>query len=299
MLFRSWYHRRWISGTLAVYGVILVGQIAWRSLEIVRRGTPSTAYKFFMVVPFGASNYLGGPLLILFFFFLCTRGHGLSTRLTWVILGALFVAMVLIHSRTTFVGLLCALLAYVLSGVRLGDTMTGVIAMTAAVFLLVAGGFAGALLLVSRYGSLMAGLNFLTSSRMNVFESAWQAFLKHPWFGAGLGNTPPMATLAGTIEMWRAHNFILDLLMFTGMAGMAVQGAIYILAARSLRIKTAFSPWAVGGFFSLLAILIDALAEPSVFTYKVDALLWMVVGIGYALRKPVDEPLVAGTVQRE
>lgn len=33
-----WHHRRWISGALAIYAFVLVGQIAWRALEIAQQG---------------------------------------------------------------------------------------------------------------------------------------------------------------------------------------------------------------------------------------------------------------------
>jgi O-antigen ligase len=159
-------------------------------------------------------------------------------------------------------------------------------------FLLTIGGFIGALVLVRRYGGLMAGLDRLSSGRVYLLEAALQAFLRRPWFGSGLTNTPPILIYGQTLEIWHAHNFIMDLLMFSGMVGATIQCCIYLLAAHSMRIKAAFSPWAMGGFFSIIAILIDALAEPSVFTYKVDALLWMVIGIGYALYNAHGKPLV-------
>jgi len=298
-----WYHRRWISGALAIYAFVLVGQIAWRALEIAQQGIPSGAYKAFMVVPFGASNYLGGPLLILFFLFLCIRGREISGRLAWVVLAALFVGMLLIHSRATLVALLCTLLAYLLSRARLGRTRTGVVVWTGLAFLLTIGGFVGALVLVKRYGGLMVGLNFISSGRIFILKEALDAFLRHPWFGSGLGNSPAILGMGlgmeYNVELWRAHNFIMDLLMFSGMVGTMIWCCVYLLVAHSMRIKAVFSPWAMGGFFSLIAILIDGLAEPSVFTYKVDALLWMVIGVGYALSNAHDKPLVTQSPQEE
>jgi hypothetical protein len=91
----------------------------------------------------------------------------------------------------------------------------------------------------------------------------------------------------------------MDLLMFSGMVGTMIWCCVYLLVAHSMRIKAVFSPWAMGGFFSLIAILIDGLAEPSVFTYRVDALLWMVIGIAYALSKAHDKPLVTQFPQEE
>jgi len=294
-----WQHRRWISGLLAVYALIFVGQIAWRALEIAQQGVPSGAYKLFMVVPFGPSNYLGGPLLILFFVFLCIRGREISGRLAWVVLMALFVGMLLIHSRATLVAFLCTLLVYLLSRVRWRGTKTGVVVWTGLAFLLIIGGFVGALVLVRRYGGLMAGLDVLSSGRIVLLEAASQAFLRRPWFGSGLGNSPSISTPFGIVELWRAHNFIMDLLMFSGMVGTMIQCCVYLLAAHSLRIKALFSPWATGAFFALIAVLIDGLAEPSVFTYRVDALLWMVIGVGYALSNAHDKSLVTQSPQEE
>lgn len=294
-----WHHRRWISGALAIYAFVLVGQIAWRALEIAQQGVPSGAYKAFMVVPFGASNYLGGPLLILFFLFLCIRGREISGRLAWVVLAALFVGMLLIHSRATIVALLCTLLIYLLFRARFGRTRTGVVVWTSLAFLLIISGFVGALVLVRRYGGLMVGLNFLSRGRIDVLKAASQAFLRHPWFGSGLGTTSTIVALGYTVEFGHAHNFIMDLLMFSGMVGATIQCCIYLLAAHSMRIKAAFSPWAMGGFFSLIAILIDGLAEPNVFSYRVDALLWMIIGVGYALYNAHDKPLVTQSPQEE
>lgn len=287
-----WHHRRWISGALAIYALILVGQIALRALETTRQGIPPGLYKYFMVVPFGASNYLGGPLLILFFLFLCIRGREISGRLAWVVLAALLVGMLLIHSRAMLVALLFTLLGYLLSRAQWRGTRTGVIVWTGLAFLLTIGGFVGALVLVRRYGSLVVGLDVLSSGRIYILEAALQAFLRRPWFGFGLGNSPTFSIPGYTIELWHAHNFIMDLLMFSGMVGTMIQCCVYLLAAHSLRIKAISSPWAMGGFFSLIAILIDGLAEPNVFTYKVDALLWMVIGIGYALYNAHGKPLV-------
>jgi len=294
-----WHHRRWISGALAIYAFVLVGQIAWRALEIAQQGIPSGAYKAFMVVPFGASNYLGGPLLILFFLFLCIRGQEISGRLAWVVLAVLFVGMLLIHSRATSVALLCTLLIYVLFRARWRGTRTGVVVWTGLAFLLTIGGFVGALVLVRRYGGLMVGLNVLSSGRIDVLEAALLEFLRHPWFGTGLGNTSTIEVLGYTTELGHAHNFIMDLLMFSGMVGTIIQCCIYLLAAHIMRIKAIFSPWAMGSLFALIAVLIDGLAEPNVFSYRVDALLWMVIGVGYALSNAHDKSLVTQSPQEE
>jgi hypothetical protein len=101
------------------------------------------------------------------------------------------------------------------------------------------------------------------------------------------------------ITLWRTHNFIMDLLMFSGMVGTVIQCCVYLLAARSLRIKAAFSPWTMGAYFSLIAILIDGLAEPNVFSYRVDALLWMVIGIGYAQYSAHDKPFAEKSMREE
>jgi hypothetical protein len=294
-----WHHRRWISGALAIYALILVGQIALRALDIVQQGIPLGLYKYYMVVPFGASNYLGGPLLILFFLFLCIRGREISSRLTWVVLATLLVGVFLIHSRATLVALVFTLLLYLLSRARLGRTRTGVVVWTGLAFLVTIGGFVGTLVLVKRYGGLMAGLNLLSSGRIDILEAASQAFLRRPWFGSGLGNTPPISILGYTFELWRTHNFLMDLLVFSGMVGTTIQCCVYLLAAHSMRIKAVLSPWAMGGFFSLIAILIDGLAEPGVFTYRVDVLLWMVIGVGYALSNTHGKPLAAQSIQEE
>ena len=81
------------------------------------------------------------------------------------------------------------------------------------------------------------------------------------------------------------------------LAGSIVAFCLWLVAR--MRIKAVFSPWAMGGLFSLIAILIDGLAEPNVFTYRVDALLWMVIGIGYALYNAHDKPLAAQSMQEE
>jgi len=294
----QWNYRRWISGALAIYALVLVGQIASRALEIAQQGISSQAYKVFMVVPFGASNYLGGPLLILFFVFLCIRGQEISSKLAWVVLLALFVGMLLIHSRATLVALLCTLLAYLLSRARWRGTRTGVIVWTGLAFLLSIGGIVGALALIKRYGGLVVGLNLFSRGRISLLEAGLQVFSRHPWFGSGLGNTPSIIwSSSETIESWRTHNFIVDLLMFSGIVGTVIQCCIYLLAAHTMRIKAVFSPWAMGGFFSLIAILIDGLAEPNVFTYRVDALLWMVVGLGCAIYYPHDRLLKAQSMK--
>jgi hypothetical protein len=296
-------HRRWISAALAIYALILVGQIAWRALEITQQGIPSVSYKAFMVVPFGASNYLGGPLLILFFLFLCIRGQEMSGRLAWVVLAALLIGMLLIRSRATLIALLCTLLAYLLSRARLGSTRMRVVVWTGVALLLTAGGFVGAVVLVRQYGGLMIGLNSISSGRVFILREALEAFFEHPWFGSGLGNSPAILGMGLGVEynvtLWRTHNFIMDLLMFSGMVGTMIQCCVYLLAAHSLRVKALFSPWAMGAFFSLIAILIDGLAEPNVFSYRVDALLWMVLGIGYAQYKAHDKPFAEQSMQVE
>jgi hypothetical protein len=182
-----WHHRRWISGALAIYALVLVGQIAWRAMEMAQRGVSSQVYKSLMVVPFGASNYLGGPLLILFFVFLCIKGKEISGRLAGVVLAALFVGMILIRSRATLVALLCTLLTYLLSRTRWDGTRTRVVVWTGLAFLLTIGVFAASLLLVRRYGGLTAGLNAISSGRMDILAGALRAFSRAPWFGSGRG----------------------------------------------------------------------------------------------------------------
>ena len=292
-------HRRWIVGVLAIYAFVLVGQIAWRALELAQQGVFSGVYKLLMVVPFGASNYLGGPLLILFFVFLCIKGQEVPNRLGWVVLAALLVGMLLIHSRATLAALACTLLLYLQVRRRPGGTKMRIVVGSGLAFVLGTVVLIGALTLTGQYGSFTAGLDFFTGGRIELLKGAAVAFLRHPWFGSGLGNSPTFSIPGYTIELWHAHNFVMDLLMFSGGVGMAIQCSVYWVAAQRMRAKIASSPWAMGAFFSLIAILVDALAEPSVFTYKVDALLWMVLGIGYAAYCSQDTPSIVQLMRKE
>jgi O-antigen ligase len=151
-----------------------------------------------------------------------------------------------------------------------------------------------ALLLDDRYAPSRVSSD-RASGRIDIWHTAWQAFLDHPWTGIGAGNYVPssierLTTVPG-VELVKSHlllgegievhNIYLEALAERGVFGLATlllvigyTGWALLVAARRFRTP------AVAALFPMLMAYCVAAFFLSVSNSK---LLWMLAGLAVAL----------------
>src|ERR1700677_4037636 len=115
------------------------------------------------------------------------------------------------------------------------------------------------------------------SMRVDLWQSAWQLFLQHPWFGWGLGTFGEAYQSAGlplgTGALF-AHNLLLQLLVETGLPGTLLA----VLAAGSwvTRFKwpSRWEGWGVLG--GVLAVFLFSLID---LPLQMSELVWIFMGV--------------------
>lgn len=111
----------------------------------------------------------------------------------------------------------------------------------------------------------------LSSGRLDIFQSEFDRFLNHPFFGNGMVFNQ-YTSKAG------AHNFIIELLVQSGIIGMLtyVIPIIYVLKKIFLRL---YDKHIASWTFFLLTYIIEGLIEVTFFNYTTDILFWGTLGL--------------------
>jgi hypothetical protein len=251
-----------------------------------------------VVVPMGASNYLGAFLLVALVvsatFTLRDRRHllpctltgaGLLATLSRGALLALFavatVSAIWSRARRTLVALAGLLLA--------------VAAAAAVVTLLPPGGAAGDLTELPALGPPTAGAPLEATGqtraddpvgartglsgviggevrgRLHLFRSAWSAFLDHPLLGVGLNRVADTNAVDG-VGHPNVHNLVLHSLAELGLLGTVAYLALYVLlVARIVRIPQPLERRALGT--AVAALVLHAQVEAIASTRAAEVLL--------------------------
>lgn len=104
--------------------------------------------------------------------------------------------------------------------------------------------------------------------RYALWDEGWKLFVKHPILGNGFYYTD----LADN-----PHNFILDILMRSGVIGMLMFVALVVLVVKNI-INTFSSDVVRGCFVAILCMLWHGCVEIVLFTSIHDIILWIFVG---------------------
>lgn len=166
-----------------------------------------------------------------------------------------------------------------------------------------AGAMVGASLLAGRASSLdrLALLNPENDLRLRVWPAVWHLIMTYFPFGAGFGSFDPVFRAAEPLDLLKptylnhAHNDFLELLVETGLAGLALLVAALVWAARAT--AKAFSSRGRRSA-RLGAVIVALVVVASVFDYPartplvmavlVIAGCWMAAGVRVNGRPPVE-----------
>ena len=130
-------------------------------------------------------------------------------------------------------------------------------------------------------------INRATSSRLPIWQAAWQGFLEYPIFGFGIdyfqdfvrnNNLPAHAVNY-------AHFFLLDVMMITGLVGTLAYTLAYgILVVHGWQSVRNGWDYSAVLFISALVMMFPFNTHWGFYHYRPMALMWMLIALAYAFR---------------
>ncbi|MBV1820476.1 O-antigen ligase family protein, partial [Bacteroidales bacterium MSK.15.36] len=121
-------------------------------------------------------------------------------------------------------------------------------------------------------------LNDYTSGRIAVYKMNLNRFFKHIFLGDGTGFKENFSNEI-EIKDGRAHNWIIELLVQSGVIGFLLFIIpIFTILRRTYKTKN-YATYQIQTFFAILSILIHGLVEPNLFSLNFDVLFWTILGI--------------------
>lgn len=128
--------------------------------------------------------------------------------------------------------------------------------------------------LVYNGDSIYKSLNALSSGRLDVYLDELNRWTMNIYLGNGLGYN---------VGQLKAHNWIIDLLVQSGVIGLTL--FIIALYSWNKRIHSMLNVNYVlrSIYFSVIIILIQGLAEVSIFTISIDTILWFMIGFSISI----------------
>lgn len=266
---------------LKLYGLILSMQIVYKFIDLVfLHPVPYFLYKMRFTLPLGSSNTLGFYLLLLYF--LIANNINPKKRLRdFGLLGLIGISILLIMSRST---LLAFVLVLAVKNLKIKDWGKVFFAICILIILVLC---LNAIMpqVTERltrgldFSSKYINLNAISNSRFDLYATAWKNFVQHPLFGMGLGNIKDFNNIMNSGGTTRSHNIFLDLMASSGLFGLTIYSMIIVCLVRRLYLWYQKNSIAKGTFYGYLAILIQGQLEPTIFSYRNDIFLWMIIGI--------------------
>ncbi len=258
-------------------------------------GAMSTNFeKSYTIIPAGASNYIACFLLPIMVYILFSKismkfkllvtASGVATLLfiksknSLLVLMLFFVIILLVYCYQVFRGKKQIPIPFIKSEAtkvrirkwaKYGLMISIIVFFVATIFIakyLLAKWNTG----MNNKGSLYKIVNSLTSGRITIFVDELDRFRNFPIFGNGLAYGPKDP---------RSHNWIIDLLAQVGVVGFTVFMAGLVLWIRKIKEFITKDKFILASALFILTMLIQGLAEISLFTYGIDVLFWGVIGL--------------------
>jgi O-antigen ligase len=219
-------------------------------------------YKHDMTIPIGNSNAIASKIIALFAFLKCVEKDKKS-KVMYLFL--LLVAVALTKSRG---GVLTALASIGLVFFWKGKVSTKNIIKLVAALLLIGVGF----YFFKEFSSIGEFIFSASTSTVTGREGLWRnglrIFCYHPLFGNGFSDL---------VVNNNPHNFIIDTLMRSGIAGIILM--ISIVGGFIYKVKNYTTDNYVRGCICFaLCLLAQGLVEIVLFSYVHDMMLWFVLG---------------------
>lgn len=237
--------------------------------------------KLYMVTPVGGSNYIASVILPLMVFMYYSSIR-LTTKL--VVLAISVVAIVLIQSKNAVLVIilfLCIRLIKVyLKAIKSSNSNKNKVTLVTIVLFMsaVAGVYYSLRFFLIEWhmgmsynpASLYETINALTSNRLDVYSKEFNRWTDHMILGNGL---------AYDVGMTRSHNWIIELLVHSGLLGFSVYIIAILKWFRKTRRYIKKSSFVRSTHYAALIILVQGLAEVSLFTTSIDMIFWILIGL--------------------
>ncbi len=240
--------------------------------------------KFYMVTPIGASNYIACvilPLLMYTYYSDITK----KTKLSIIVIS--LSALLIIQSKNAIFVLVIfmsikLIVAYMRSIRKIRDSSgiknTILIITIIMIIMLITIIYFTLRYFIIKWNmgmnydntSLYETINALTSNRLNVYVIEIKRWTEHIFLGNGL---------TYVLGQLRSHNWLIDLLVQSGIIGFAIFIIALIYWYKKISRYLNKSNLIKSAFYLCIIILLQGLAEVSIFTISIDVLFWFMVGI--------------------
>ena len=220
-------------------------------------------------ISMGRSNYLAAMLLPVLPIAVC-RSLELngSKRLLYAVLAVvIFVGLLITASRGAFVSLAVTFVITLPLSLRLGLRLwhlAVVLALIAGIVVSLPSSFLQTFWTMIEYRLVTPDYQ-----RIELWTTAWNAFLRHPLFGVG-PNVIYLYNRQFAIEDLYSHNFVLNVLADLGMVGaipfFSLIALVFVKGYRICKASLAHSKlkmFGAGSFIALIATLIHGFVEPT------------------------------------
>lgn len=147
-------------------------------------------------------------------------------------------------------------------------------------------------MLVNKFANLM---DYNNLQRIQMWQVAWQDFLKHPFFGSGVGSTGYLIIKSLNIFSLSPHSYVFEFLAEIGLVGTITILYIFVKVITNsfvisktgdaeIRVEYAFV------LLSIIATLIDGLVEPLQRSPQYVVVFWLLAGTIAASKRIVTGP---------
>lgn len=264
-----------ITFVLALFGIITTCQIL---INILLKGFN----KANIVSGIGMSNYAATFILLSFCYFLFYSKKWYMHILTFICL----IGVLLTQSFGAYVAVVIMIIIRLFKKYKWNEPniwiLFLVICFLGSIFLLICSKTEIGASIVNKITEKMTLLfegNFeaLGSSRLELYKFTFDNFINNWMFGS-INNFNPDLPLNYAYQNSRAHNFILESLIYYGLFGSFVNLAICIYLINFIRknklLKTKLNPL----IYTIIGALIHGFVEPNFFTMHFEIFFWVLVG---------------------
>lgn len=274
-----------ISIFLKFFALVLCIEIIFKAIELVYKvGVISAAsYKLMFRLNIGNSNALGFYLLLLFFIIYVNPRKWIDK----ILLVLIVIAIITIQSRTTLLIFILCLTLFNLKIKHIKKTAVVLILciIVINIFFNINPNFKERLLFGILPGKQNVSLNEISSGRIYIYKEIIKKITEHPIFGVGLGNIGFKTLEGGKLQIIRSHNIFLDLLGMGGVIGFLLYLSLIVYLIKWLKFHGKKDNFIRGTYQGYIAILMQGMLEPNIFSYTQGALLWTIIGVCFIISK--------------
>lgn len=241
--------------------------------------------KYYMVTPIGASNYISCVLLPIMVFIYNSK---IKNSVKYIALGFGLLSLLLIQSKNAIIILMIFILfkvfkmyikqIYIMKNEGIHSYQMVIIGSLVFIGMVVT--FIAYLInyFLNKWNmgtsfigsSIYETINALSSNRLIVYENEISRWTEHLFFGNGLGYDE---------EIYKSHNWIIDLLVHTGVLGTTVYFIALIWWYSKIRPYLKKDKFIKASYYFCIVVLLQGLAEVSLFTISIDLLFWAFIGL--------------------